>query len=338
MGVAYELARESLPSYSHKFSRHDFTLPQLFACLVVKEHQRRSYRGAEELLRDSPGWRRRAGMHKRRSPDHNTLWRAAKFLLRKCRVDKLLDAVARWAALRRALGLSVKPLSIDSTYFESRHVSRHYERRRNETAKGAAKGAAKQRDEEAKKARKAAGTGGAAKAVAKTAAKRRRTVSRLPKLAIAVAAHSHLILAVWTGTGAGSDHPHFQPVLSEARRRVPNARFAAALDAGYDSEANHELARGMGVRPLIPAEAGRPTKDGRPPAGRNRRRMKKLLGTPEGRKRSGYTQRWQVETANSMIKRNLGSALSGKTAWSRKRDMALKALTHDVMILANLDS
>ena len=27
---------------------------------------------------------------------------------------------------------------------------------------------------------------------------------------------------------------------------------------------------------------------------------------------------------NSMIKRNLGSALTGKTAWSRKRDMALK--------------
>ena len=297
---------------------------------MVKEHQRRSYRGAEELLRDSPGWRRRAGMHKKRSPDHNTLWRAAKFLLKKCRVDKLLDAVARWAALRRALGLSVKPLAVDSTYFESRHVSRHYERRRDETAKGKAKETRK----ESETAETAAGTEGAAK----TAAKRRRTVTRLPKLAVAVAAHGHLILAVWTGTGAGSDHPHFEPLLSAARRRVPNARFSAALDAGYDSEANHELARGMGVRSLIPAEAGRPTKDGRPPAGRHRRRMKKLLGTAEGPQRSGYTQRWQVETANSMIKRNLGSALSGKTAWSRKRDMALKALTHDVMILANLDS
>ena len=228
------------------------------------------------------------------------------------------------------LGLSVKPLAIDSTYFESRHVSRHYERRRNETAKGAVK----QRDGKAKRAGKAAGTGG----TEATAAKRRRTVTRLPKLAIAVSCHSHLILAVWTGTGAGSDHPHFEPLLSAAKRRVPNARFTAALDAGYDSEPNHELARGMGVRSLIPAEAGRPTKDGRPPAGRNRRRMKKLLGTQQGRKRSGYTQRWQVETANSMIKRNLGSALSGKTAWSRKRDMALKALTHDVMILANLNS
>jgi hypothetical protein len=34
-----------------------------------------------------------------------------------------------------------------------------------------------------------------------------------------------------------------------------------------------------------------------------------------------------------MMKRNLGSALRGKTAWSRRRDMALKALTHDLMVL-----
>ena len=141
------------------------------------------------------------------------------------------------------------------------------------------------------------------------------------------------MLALWTGTGGGIGPPALRIPAVRAWRRVPNARFMAALDAGYDSEPNHEWRRDMGVRSLIPAEAGRPTKDGRPPAGRNRRRMKKLLGTQQGRKRSGYTQRWQVETANSMMKRNLGSALSGKTAWSRKRDMALKALTHDVMIL-----
>ena len=51
MWMAFCLAREALPKYSSKFSRHDFTLPQLFACLVVKEHQRLSYRDAEALLR-----------------------------------------------------------------------------------------------------------------------------------------------------------------------------------------------------------------------------------------------------------------------------------------------
>jgi len=53
MRVAYFLASQSLPTYSHKFSRHDFTLPQLFVCLVVKEQLKRSYRGAEAVLRDS---------------------------------------------------------------------------------------------------------------------------------------------------------------------------------------------------------------------------------------------------------------------------------------------
>ena len=34
MLAAYRLAKSSLPTYSNEFSRHDFTLPQLFACLV----------------------------------------------------------------------------------------------------------------------------------------------------------------------------------------------------------------------------------------------------------------------------------------------------------------
>jgi hypothetical protein len=89
----------------------------------------------------------------------------------------------------------------------------------------------------------------------------------------------------------------------------------------------------MGPRSLIPPDIGRPRADGGPPGGRWRRHVKRLLGTRAGRKRSGYTRRWQVETVNSMMKRNLGSALAGKTAWSRRRDMLLKAIVHDLMVL-----
>ena len=90
MRAAYHLAGQCLPDYSCKFSRKDFTLPQLFACLVVKELMKRSYRGAEALLRDSDSWLRDVGL--RRAPDHNTLCRAAAFLLRRCNVQRLLDA------------------------------------------------------------------------------------------------------------------------------------------------------------------------------------------------------------------------------------------------------
>ena len=44
MLTAYHLAKRCLPDYSSKFSRKDFTLPQLLACLVVREHQNKSYR------------------------------------------------------------------------------------------------------------------------------------------------------------------------------------------------------------------------------------------------------------------------------------------------------
>src|SRR5689334_20273349 len=163
MLVAHHLASQSLPDYSSKFSRHDFTLPQLFACLVVKEQMRRSYRGAEALLRDCGHWLKDVGL--RRAPDHNTLCRAAAFLLGKLRVRRLLDRLAQWAALARVLGLSTHPLAIDSTTYESHHVSRHYERRCRQTRQ-------RMRAKEARTGRKTT---------------RRRTIKALPKLAVGVA-------------------------------------------------------------------------------------------------------------------------------------------------------
>jgi len=316
MRAAYCLASRSLSDYTCKFSRHDFTLPQLFACLCVKELLRRSYRGAEAVLRDCPDWLADVGLSK--APDHNTLQRAhntlqraATFLLKTCRVAKLLDTAAAWAADARMLGLSDGPLAVDSTTYESRHVSRHYERRCHQTRR-------RMRARERKKGRKRT---------------RSDTLKRLPKLGIGVATRCHLVLSAWTGTGAGGDHPHFEPLVYGAWRRVPNRRFKVAADAGYDSEDNHELCRrDMGLASLIPPEIGRPRKDGGPPATRWRRHMKRLLATGESRRRCRYTSRWQVETVNSMMKRNLGSALGGKTARSRKRDMLLKVLTHDLMV------
>jgi hypothetical protein len=301
MRVAHALARAAgLPDHTSRFSRRDFTLPQLFACLVVMEHQRRSYRAAEALLRDARGWCRAIGM--RRSPDHNTLWRASVYLLRRCRVDRLLDAMVRWAALHRLLDLSCKPLAIDSSCYEPRHVSRYFEFRRGR------------------------GGGNAGK---------RRKIKALPKLAVGVASNCHLICSIWTGTGGGADYALFEPLVFDAWRRVPGAaRFAVAGDKGFDDEANHELARqDMRLRSLIPPRVAWKTNN--PPTTRWRRHMTRrdVLGTKRGRRRSGYTQRWQVETVNSMIKRNLGSALRGRSDRTREAHLRLKALTHNVMII-----
>jgi hypothetical protein len=238
-------------------------------------------------------------------PDHNTLCRAAALLLRRGRVAKALDACARWASGARVLKLSEKPLAGDSTYFETHHVSRHYERR-----------CAKARRRWRRIARPCG---------------RSRTIKRLPKLAVTASCASHLILSAHASTGACSDSLHFERLLLDAWRRVPNRSFVAVFDAGYDGEHNHRIARqDMGLQSIIPPLIGRPTRK-RPTHWR--RHMKRLLATKRSRRRCGYTQRWQVETVMSMIKRNLGAELRGKSSRSRTRDMLLKVLTHNLMII-----
>ena len=46
-----------------------------------------------------------------------------------------------------------------------------------------------------------------------------------------------------------------------------------------------------------------------------------------------YGQRWQVETVNSMLKRLQDSALRAREYWSQHREIVLRVLTHNIMIL-----
>lgn len=308
MLVAYRLAETSLPTYSSEFSRHDFTLPQLFACLVLREHQKKSYRGVEALLEDSPQWRADIGLP--RTPDHNTLCRAFGQLVKRSVVKSMLDQTARWAKQRRLLGGRLKPLALDSSMFESRHVSRHFERRQRQSARDSRKKGPKYR-------RKSAGD-----------RRRSRVVRSLPKLSLAVASDCHLILAARATTGGGADQKFFEPLLFDAWRRADVKTVVA--DAGYDSEDNHCIARqDMGIRSIIPPNAGRPS--GKPPTARHRRNMHYRFKRKADKKY--YGQRWQSETVNSMIKRNLGSALRARTAGRRSKELLLRVVTHNVMIL-----
>ena len=48
-----------------------------------------------------------------------------------------------------------------------------------------------------------------------------------------------------------------------------------------------------------------------------------------------YAQRSQSETAHSMIKRNQGSALRSRTPERQKKEMMLKVLVHNIMLLCD---
>jgi IS5 family transposase len=296
MVVAWHVGRRCLPSYASKFSRHDFTLPQLFACLVLRQFYNLSYRKTQALLADSPNWRRAIGL--RRTPDHNTLCDAFDVITKHEHLDRMLDLLVQAFAEAGLLQLAQRPLSIDSSLFESRHVSRHFERRRRS---GMTKDAVD--------------------------AERSRTVKRLPKLAIAVATACHVICGMWTTTGGGSDHRNFEPVLFDAWRRAPVKVVVA--DAGYDREWAHMLARDdMSLISIIPPRGGRPTT--RPPRQHYRRVMYDAFA--DGSVATQYGQRWQVETVNSMLKRNHGSALRARTASRRERELQLKAITHNIAL------
>jgi hypothetical protein len=140
--LAYQLARQVLAPHASRFSRKDFTRAQLFACLVLREHQKKSFRGVEALLIDSPAWLADIGLSK--APDHNTLCRAFDSFMKPALARSMLDLMAQLARQRKTLKRNRrKPLAMDSSMFESRHVSRHFERRRRDTAaakKGRKKG------------------------------------------------------------------------------------------------------------------------------------------------------------------------------------------------------
>lgn len=150
------------------------------------------------------------------------------------------------------------------------------------------------------------------------------TYRRFPKAGVLCDCKSHLILSITPGRGPAPDVPHFRTALDDALSRQPIATLVA--DAGYDAEHVHEYAREeCGVNTFIPPLIGRPTK--KKPSGFWRRRMASRLHLTR------YGQRWQIETVNSMLKRLMGSALRARRYHSQCRELSLRAIALNVMIL-----
>jgi hypothetical protein len=152
------------------------------------------------------------------------------------------------------------------------------------------------------------------------------TYSKFPKVVLVTDCRTHLVLAAVPGRGPASDLVLFKAALKQAVGRARIGTLSA--DADFDGEWVHEHVRSYGIRTLIPPERGRPS--AKPPAGKWRRRMKQQF---DKRK---YGQRWQTETVNSMVKRRLGSALRARGYWSQCREIILRVITHNVMIVIRL--
>ena len=287
--VALAAGKEAFSDYSHVYSPRKFTQPQLFACLVLKEFEKKDYRGVQQLLLDCSDLREAIGL--KLVPHWTTLQKASRRLLALPMVRKLLaDTVHRVLKRRRRVPYAAG----DSSGFDARHASRYYIHRRDGNKNDPNR------------------------------PKKRVSYQRYGKLMLIVCCTSHAILGMVASEGPTPDVDQLDGVLREVKADVNIGRMV--LDAGFDSAHNHWLLReGHTILSTIPPASGRPIKNaGGLPRDKYRRRMKTHFN------RKAYRRRPQVETVYSMLKRNFGDALRGRSYQSRRRDMYLRALTHNI--------
>ena len=155
---------------------------------------------------------------------------------------------------------------------------------------------------------------------------------RYPKLSALCDTRSHLILSAVVDRGPKLDYAEFKGAVDQGLSRH---RFQTLLaDAGYESEAAHVYCREeLDVTSIIPTTVrGRRRLDGRPNPVKGHYRAKLRQRFPK----KTYGQRWQIETVFSMIKRNLGSALTSRRPFAINREVFLRVITHNLMIIRRL--
>jgi len=195
----------ALRQHWHKFAPKTYTVPQLFACLVLKEFLKADYRKVWALLKECPELGATIGLTE--IPHFTTLQQAFKRLLEGRRVQRLLDETVLLAKQIRILPSRSDLAALDGTGLESTTASRYYVRRAEKQGK-----------------------------------RRTYTTYRdFPKIGVVADCRSHLVLAVVHDRGPSPDITHFRQALDQAQRRLGVRTLLA--DGGYDSEASHRYAR-----------------------------------------------------------------------------------------------
>ena len=166
-----------------------------------------------------------------------------------------------------------------------------------------------------------------------TVAGRRTRQKHWPKLTVVADAATHRVLAAAVDRAPTQDAPHLVPAVRAAVARAAIGTVMA--DAGYDSEANHATCRReLGVGRTVIALNWRGSRKW--PRARYRRQMvRRFRRKPRRSKhRRVYGQRWQIESGFSRTKRLLGSALRAREWVNQKKEILMRVLTHNLMLLA----
>jgi transposase len=144
-----------------------------------------------------------------------------------------------------------------------------------------------------------------------------------PKMSNVVDNDTHLMLSAVIDEGPKVDQVEFKQAVREAHRRCPFKQLIA--DAAYDSEANHQFIRERLHADSVIRPRNRP--GCRPPQTPYRAQMHSHFP------REAYGQRWQIESTYSQFKRTLGSALGARSHERRARQLMLRVITFNIMLI-----
>lgn len=303
--LALGLAARKVPAYDTRFSRHDFTRPQLVACLVIKAAHGLTYRGIHQLLRQSPGLREAIGL--RSVPHYTTLESYANAGQLAQIVQGLLDA------LMLEIGKGERPVvdeaAMDSTGLSVTTASVYFEEVKQSGEAGPIG---------------TPGQSGETRTPENTEAAKRRADHRrrhnAPFIKVSVAVLCGLILpaAVVVTVGRSPDNTQSKDVVNDLARRVSVKRLYA--DKGYDGEPLHALCREThGIESFIPPIPK--TADGSV-----RTRYRSMMN-PLPR---SYANRSHVEAFFSGMKRTAGSGLRARTDAARIAEALLRVIAYGI--------
>jgi len=154
-----------------------------------------------------------------------------------------------------------------------------------------------------------------------------RKYHRYPKVSAVVDVKSHLLLGAVIDRGPKPDDVEFERLARQAHRRQP---YDALLgDAGYDGEDHHAFLWGQfAVLGIIPPVRGRPPKD---PEHIPRGFFRSFIAAHWPKEL--YGQRWQAETHFSMFKRLLSDDVRSRLRHNIDREIFLRLVTLNLMIL-----
>lgn len=292
--LALRLAARCVPTYDSRFSRKDFTRPQLLACVLLRAAFALTYRGLCDLLRAAPGVREALGLS--RTPHFTTIESCAN-------APGMLEvAQGLLTELMRRVGGGQRPVvedtAMDSTGLGATVASVYFEEVKREKA--------------AKVVRRRARPG------AGDAAHQRRHNTLFVKVSVVILCGLLLPAGVVVSMGRSNDNQQSAALVEQLAGRVKARRLYA--DAGYDSEPLHELCRDKhGIESVIPPVIK--AADGRA-HGRYRSQMRPLP--------AGYGRRKHVESFMSGLKRVTGPALRARQPQRQMTEAALRVLAYGI--------